>query len=204
MRILFSTTNTNKIERIERLLDEFDLEILTLPDIGVDIAEPDEVGGNVEEVAKNKALYYYNVLENQYPILTQDDSLDFLGNVEEEENPGLSIKGPVVKKYGEFSTDTAIKYYSELAKKYGGEIPFSFKYGHAYIDNNGIKHDKSFLHAKLVAEPKGIEKVGKYPLRALTQLKLNNQYVYSCDVSEKDRVKADSDLKRALVNVLGL
>ena len=80
-----------------------------------------------------------------------------------------------------------------------GEVnSFVFRYGHALADENGVKSVGSKLSAKLVAKPKGADKVGKYPLRALTQLNVDGVYTYSVDASEEQKVKADSDLKRAL------
>lgn len=201
-KILFATTNENKIKRIKKLIDDSNIELLTLNDLDIVIEEPEELGVNVLEIAKNKANYYWEKTEGKYPVLTQDDGMDFLGNVPPEEDPGASIKKPVVREYGEFNVNNAIAYYSKLADKYGGEIDFVFRYGHGFIDENGLKGASSKLEAKLSKEPKGIDQVGKYPLRALTKLKIGDVYMYSVDASDEEKAQADNDLKRALLELL--
>jgi hypothetical protein len=201
-KILFATTNENKINRIKKLIDDPNIELITLNDLDFTIEEPEELGADVLEIAKNKANYYWEKIEGKYPVLAQDDGMDFLGNVAPEEDPGASIKAPVVREYGEFNVANAIAYYSKLADKYGGEIDFVFRYGHGYVDGNGLKGASSKLEAKLSKDPKGIEQVGKYPLRALTKFKIGDIYVYSIDASEEEKVQADNDLRRALLELL--
>jgi len=136
------------------------------------------------------------------PVLAQDDTLDFLGNVEPQDDPSISIKGPVIKIYGEFSIKNAIDYYSKLAEKYGGEIDFAFIYGHALANENGVKGVGSSLFAKLVKDAKGVENVGNYPLKALTKLRIGDAFIYSDDATSEQKVFADSDIKRALLELL--
>ncbi|KKT83451.1 MAG: hypothetical protein UW82_C0039G0001, partial [candidate division WWE3 bacterium GW2011_GWC2_44_9] len=48
----------------------------------------------------------------------------------------------------------------------------------------------------------GKDKVGNYPLRALTKLKIGNKYVYSEDTTDEEKIAADADIKRALIALL--
>ncbi|KKT45365.1 MAG: Non-canonical purine NTP pyrophosphatase [candidate division WWE3 bacterium GW2011_GWA2_44_16] len=63
-KILFATTNENKIKRIQKLTNDLDIELLTLSDIQEKIEEPKEFGKDVVEIAKNKAFYYCEDWEN--------------------------------------------------------------------------------------------------------------------------------------------
>jgi hypothetical protein len=200
--LLLATTNDNKITRIKKLLKDVDINILTLNDLSFSIEEPEEFGKDAMEIAMNKAKYYWEKTQHQYPVLTQDDTMDFLGNVIPEDDPSTSIKSPVVKAYGEFNTENAITYYSKLSEKYGGAVDFAFRYGHGYADTEVVKGTTSSLYAKLVKEPKGIDQVGKYPLRALTKIKVGETFVYSADATEEEKVLADYDIKRALLELL--
>ena len=201
-KILFATTNTNKVQRIKNLISDTGINLLTLKDLDFEIEEPIETGKSVVEIAKNTAIYYYKKIDGLYGVLAQDDGMDFFGNVESNEDPGSCIKASVVDRYGVFNIENAIKYYSNLAKKYGGEIDFAFRYGHAYIDKMGVKTDSSILFAKLVDTPYKIEQVGKYPLRALTKIKIGDNYKYSADMTLQEGIYSDNDLKRALKQVL--
>ena len=189
-------------KRIQKLISDLDIELLTLSDIPEKIDEPSEFGENAVEIAKNKAIYYWEATGRKMPALTQDDTMDFLGNVSPEDDPKTAIKEPVVKALGEYSIPNAIAYYSKLAERYGGNIDFAFRYGHGFVSEAGAKGVSSSLYAKLVKDPRGIDKVGKYPLRALTKLKIGNNYVYSEDATDEEKVAADSDIKRALVELL--
>ena len=154
------------------------------------------------EIAKNKAIYYWEATGRKMPVLTQDDTMDFLGNVSPKDDPKTAIKEPVVKAFGEYSIPNAIAYYSKLAERYGGKIDFAFRYGHGFVSEDGAKGASSSLYAELVKDPKGIDKVGKYPLRALTKLKIGSNYIYSEDATVEEKVVADSDIKRALIELL--
>lgn len=201
-KILFATTNENKIKRVQRLIRDLEIELLTLSDISDQIEEPIEFGENAVEIAKNKAIYYWEKIGKVMPVLTQDDTMDFLGNVSPEDDPKTAIKEPVVKAFGEYTIPNAIAYYSKLAEKYGGEIDFAFRYGHGFADEHGARDASSSLYAKLVKDPKGADNVGKYPLRALTKLKIGDKYIYSEDATDEEKVEADSDIKRALNELL--
>ncbi|KKT45364.1 MAG: hypothetical protein UW36_C0007G0045 [candidate division WWE3 bacterium GW2011_GWA2_44_16] len=59
------------------------------------------------------------------PVLAQDDTMDFLGNVAAEDDPKTAIKEPVIKAFGQYTIPNAIAYYTKLAEKYGGETEFA-------------------------------------------------------------------------------
>jgi inosine/xanthosine triphosphate pyrophosphatase family protein len=129
-KLLIATTNNNKVSRIKRLLVDAPVEIMSLNDLPKQIPEPAETAGSGVEIAAQKALGYVEHVDDSLIVLTQDDTIAFEG-VDDVDNPGPFIKEPVKSKYGEFTDENALKYYTDLAKKYGGTVPMVFRYGHA-------------------------------------------------------------------------
>lgn len=102
-----------------------------------------------------------------------------------------------------------MKYYTEVARKYGGFIDIEYVYGHAL----GIKTtearnklqvyaSQSSLPARLVSEVRGLEKVPGYPLSAITQVLVDNEWVHYTELSEDQKVSADHDLKASILGLL--
>ena len=58
-RLLFFSNNKNKIIEIKKIFDKFNLQLLSLTDVGIS-DEPAESGRTFEENAKIKSDYGYN------------------------------------------------------------------------------------------------------------------------------------------------
>jgi len=207
-KLLIATTNYNKISRIQRLLADVPVEILSLNDLSNQIPEPAETAGSGVEIAAQKALGYIEHVDEDIIVLTQDDTIEFEG-VDDSDNPGPFIKEPVKVKYGEFTDDNAIKYYTDLAKKYGGTVPMVFRYGHAiaYKKTAGRKRvtiiaSSSELHARLVDTPRKPELAVGYFLLAIMQLEIDGEWAYSTELDEKRQTGADGDLKLSILSLL--
>lgn len=113
-KVLFATTNNNKISRLKNFLKDIEIEIISLSDLTYQINEVKETGETPVEIAINKAKYYYDNLKEKMPVITQDDTIEFLG-VTELTSPRLTIKNLVIETFGEFNDDFAFKYYTNLA-----------------------------------------------------------------------------------------
>lgn len=198
--ILFATTNPSKLLRFKNFLRDLDLNILSLQDLGYKIEEPKEKGNTPVEIAINKAKYYYDNLKIKYPVVTQDDTMEYL-NIPELKDVQLSIKGPVVKEYGEFSVDNAIKYYTNLAKKYGGKIKIRYNYGFGICSDNILKGEDAELNCYLVSEQSKLILPG-YPLSAISKVIVNNKEVFYSDMTLEEQVMSDEDLARAVKYLL--
>ena len=57
MKVLLGTTNPSKVRRFSKLLENCDIEFITLKDLEIE-DEPDETGKTPEENAICKAVYY--------------------------------------------------------------------------------------------------------------------------------------------------
>ena len=208
-QIVMATTNDNKVKRIKALLKDLEYNIVSLKEINEnDIEEPNETANTPGDTAIEKALHYAKYLPNNTIVLTQDDTIIFDG-IHEEDNPGVHIKEPVIKKYGKFTDELAAQYYKELADKYGGIIPMKFRYGHAVAikENNGrtvkkVLGAESFLEVRLVNKIYKLEKVPGYFLAALMEANIDGKWIPYNDLNDETLVKLDKDLYYSITTLL--
>lgn len=208
-QIVMATTNDNKVKRIKALLKDLEYNIVSLKEINAnDIDEPNEKANTPVDIAIEKVLHYANYLPNNTIVLTQDDTIIFDG-IHEEDNPGVHIKEPVIKKYGKFTDELAAQYYKELADKYGGIIPMKFRYGHAVAikENNGriikkVLGAESFLEVRLVNKIYKLEKVPGYFLAALMEANIDGKWIPYNDLDDETLVKLDKDLYYSIMTLL--
>lgn len=184
--LLFATTNHSKTAQLKELLKNKPIKLLELADLDFEIKEPVEEGLDAVEIAKNKASYYFQAIKGKYNILAQDDSVEFI-DVAAKDNPGTEIKAPVIAKYGELTIKNTIKYYSELSKKYNGEIKFNMVTGFALVQKNKvITTSKAEIPALLVDTPKQIDLSSKYPLKFLAKVNIDGVYKYAVDLTPSE------------------
>ncbi|MDE2101246.1 MAG: hypothetical protein KGL39_28630 [Patescibacteria group bacterium] len=199
-KILFATTNLAKVSRVKNLLDREDIDLLSLRDLPYSMPEPIEEAKNGVKIAELKAKHYWDNLEDKLRVLTQDDTL-FLSGVSVEDNPGASIKNAVIKSFGVFNDENCVKYYAKLAAKYGGEIPLQFRYGHALYDGVIMKSSPSSLDGVLVADAKDTW-TPNYPLNAVMKVNIGGVMKYYEDLTDEERVVADSNLSKSIHKLL--
>lgn len=207
-RIVIGTTNENKVKRLKRLLKDDDLDIITLSELNIDVKDPEETALTCVSIAAEKAIHYVSHLPLETIILTQDDTMVFEG-VALEDNPGVHIKEPVMKKYGKFDDETAVKYYIDLANKYGGTIPVTFHYGHALaviLDDERhtlkIVSGESKLESRLVNKVTKLEKSPGYFLSAIMEVKLDGEWISHNDLTEEQAKKIDIDLYNSITSLI--
>jgi hypothetical protein len=208
-KLVIATTNINKVKRLSALLADQNFEILSLADFDTDFGEPSESLDSPETIVAQKALYYVSKLPKNTLVLTQDDTLTF-DNVAKKDNPKNHIKEPVERKYGSFTDGNAIKYYTELARKYGGEINATFHYGHALaVRKDNARQTISLTAGKSQRAIRVVDKVNKpettkgYFLAAISECQIDGKWVFYNDLTDEQSVKADNDLKQSIVSLLG-
>ena len=208
-KIVIATTNKNKVDRIKKLLKDENYEILSLSDMIDDsISEPDEIFETGLDNAIIKSTYYVDYVPEGTIVLSQDDTIELIG-VSKEDDPKGHIKGPVVKKYGEFTDENAANYYKDLANKYGGSILMNFRYGHSLAikksDNKIYKKvlgKSSILKSRLVNEVYKLDKRPGYFLAALMEVEINGKWVKYNDLDDNELVLLDSDLYDSITSML--
>lgn len=206
--IVFATTNLNKVKRIQALLADLDVQVVSLNDLNFNIPDIIETATTCTAIAIEKALHYVSKLPKGTIVLTQDDTLVFEG-IDAKDNPGIHIKEPVIDKYGEFTDINAANYYIDLANKYGGTIAARFEYGHAMAiiaddENDFIKivAGESKLESRLVNKINKLEKSPGYFLSAIMEVKIDNNWISYNDITEEQQVKLDFDLKKSILKLL--
>lgn len=208
-KLVIATTNKNKVERIRNLLKKTNFEVVSISEmLKEDVKEPAENAENGVDNAIEKASYYVNYLPEDTIVLAQDDTIELIG-VDKTDEPQGHIKKPVIEKYGEFTDKNAAKYYSNLAKKYGGTIPMVFKYGHAVaIAATTDRYRKKVISAGSKLEVRLVDKIHKldkrpgYFLAALMEAKVNNEWVPYNDLDDEELIKLDKDLKESIISLL--
>ncbi|MDX1765566.1 MAG: non-canonical purine NTP pyrophosphatase [Candidatus Saccharimonadales bacterium] len=73
-KLLFCTHNPSKAKHVARAIKEYDVELLTLEDIGLENIDAPEDGDTFSEVAKNKFNYYAEHIDDPDLVLFVDDS----------------------------------------------------------------------------------------------------------------------------------
>jgi len=170
-------------------------------EIGRVLLGPQHPGGKDSvENSKIKAAYYYKKTGKKYPILVQDDTMDLFG-IDPTEDPGVSIKQPVLKEFGDFNDTNAYKYYGNLAAKYGGKIELQFNYGHALAFAEKVIALPSKLKGILVAEVSKQRTPG-YFLADMVKVKINGEWRYYNSLSDREILLRDSDLAQSINSLL--
>ena len=134
-KILIASTNPGKIMTAKKILGKLGYEGVSFSDLGISLEEPEETKATAEEIAVEKALGYARQFKD-FPVLARDDT-NFLVGVSEEDDPKNHNKEFVARKAGEYTDENGIKVFSELAGKYGGEIPCCFDWGYALAWHDG-------------------------------------------------------------------
>ena len=80
MKLIFGTTNKRKVEDLQNIINEMnlDIEVISMEDIGWDRGEIDENGSTIEENSLIKAQAILSFCHNHnidYPIMTDDAGL---------------------------------------------------------------------------------------------------------------------------------
>lgn len=195
-KILFAITNTNKVNRLRNLLNEVDIEIMSLSELDYQINEPEEVGNDPIEIATNKANYYWQNLRKKMPVLAQDDTLEFF-DIPEMNVPRLSIKQPVIDKFGVYNDGNAIEYYTGLAAKYGERIDMRFNYGFALNHKNITKSKGAQLNCTLVDQVSKIINPG-YFLTAIIKVSVDGIEIFYSELTPNQQKVADDELAGAV------
>lgn len=130
-QVLLGTTNPAKADYLTRFLDSYDVEFLTLTDMGIQKA-PDEDGKDPLENARAKAAYYGQF----FPLVMAQDSALYIKELpmDDPRQPGLTIKR---RPDGtEMNDEEMIAHYSALAHELGGRMTCYYLDGHG-VSNHG-------------------------------------------------------------------
>lgn len=166
MKLIYGTNNQSKVNHMNNMLENIDINVIGLKDINKDINEPIEDGDTPLENAIIKAKSYYKQLKQ--PVYSTDSALYFEG-VEKEDQPGVLIKR--IHNQNLKGRDFT-NYYASIAKKYGGKIKAYYKNAICLVMDEKTIHifDGPSIHSEafyIVDTPHPHHEEG-FPLNALS------------------------------------
>ena len=185
-KILFATENESKAERFRSKLLKKNIEIITINDLDKKVSI-EENGKNAIENAVIKAKAYENICD--FPILAMDYNL-YIEKIPEEKQPGMYVRRVNGKRLND---EEMIKYYSDLAKKYGnnGKLTCRWVYGIAIIDN-GKEATYTWSKEDFYIVDKTSNKINEgYPLNTISINKKLNKYFTDMTEEDKEKIKED-------------
>jgi HAD superfamily hydrolase (TIGR01509 family) len=188
-KVVFASTNIDKIERFKKITTGLNLEILTLKDVNLDlIQESIESGINEMDNANIKAQYYWSKLSYKYPVIAQDDGV-YLDTIDQEYCPGKNVKKTVEKHMGEIkSQQTIFDYWKMIVEKFKNpEIKYNWSF--SFFDGQKLENAQLFVNGNLSYNDN--TNYQKYidngaPLSPLTMVKVSDEFKCFADFSSSD------------------
>lgn len=179
-KIVFATNNPTKAKRFSKGLKRYDIEVLCLKDLDINI-DVEENGTTAIENALIKARACYS--ETNMPSMGMDDTL-YLEGVPDDLQPGLFVRRVNGKTLND---EEMLTHYTNLVKEYGfdGKIDCKWIYGLAVIDENGNESTYTWNKDNFYMVDSISEKINPgYPLNSISKYKKIDKYF--TDVTEED------------------
>ena len=188
MKLVYGTTNTGKIEFMQKRIKRAGIEILSLDDVGAFKLDIIECGNSPLENARIKAFAYYEALK--MPVFSCDSGL-YIDELDDERQPGLNVRGI----NDDMTDDDALIYYSGLAEEFGGKI--TARYVNAICLVYDETHIFEHMGADIASEPfyfvsKPHEKrVKGFPLDCISVHIESGKYYYDIEGYQEKYLEAD-------------
>ena len=200
MELLFATTNPAKIKRYEKGLKETNLKLVTINELGVDL-EINENGKNAIENAYIKAKTYYDA--TKMTTIGIDQNL-YIEGLPEEKRPGTHVRRVNGKR---LTDEEMIEYYTNLVRRYGGDLLAKWVYGLVLYNEEGAK-SYTWSKSDFILEDKPSKKRNPgYPLDSISIIPKYNKYLVDLTPEEKQKLKNNenefADIKFILENLGG-
>lgn len=191
-RVLVGTTNPSKVERFRGFLKGYDVELLTLKDLGI-TDQPEETGRDPEENARQKAAFYSRYFDT---VLCNDSGLYLLDlPLDDPRQPGLQVRSPHGVRLND---EEMIAHYSALARSLGGRVLANYYDGMAVSRGGRIvswMDHKEYVRATafwLVDTPAPGRKLG-WPLDSISINRYTGTYFVEAGCDAYDGADADAD-----------
>jgi len=188
-KVVFATGNPSKAKRFSKGLLKYDIEVLSLKDLNLDI-EINENGNDAIENALIKARACFQ--KTNMPTIGMDDTL-YLENVPIDKQPGLYVRRINGKTLND---DEMLKHYTNLVKQYGidGKLDCKWIYGLAVIDENGRENTYTWSKDNFYMVNTIHEKINPgYPLNSISKYKLIDKYFTDVTEEELELIKVSED-----------
>lgn len=188
-QIVFATGNQTKSKRFSKGLEKYDIEVLSLKDLNIEL-DVQEDGKDAIENALIKARSCF--LKTHMPVIGMDDSL-YMENVPEEEQPGLFVRRVGGKTLND---EEMLEHYIGLIRKYGenGRVNCKWVYGLACINEKG--EESTYTWSKddfYMVDEKSPKIHPGYPLDSISKYKNFDKYFTDMTEEDKAKIKVNED-----------
>ena len=186
MRLLFGSTNPEKVQRIRNMLADLPVEIVDTMTLGmqIDIAED---GATPEENARIKALAYYEA--SRLPALSIDAGLSIDG-LPDDQQPGVLVRR-IWAGQKAASDQAMLKYYADLIEGLGGQTTGEWTLGIALVPNREQVYSQSFSSRSLFVAKPSASLIQGAPLRSLQVNPDTGQYFSDMTPAELTAVQGE-------------
>ena len=182
MKILFATTNPAKIKKYAEELLKYNIEVLTIKDLNLDLCV-DENGKNAIENACIKAKAYYEA--TGITTIGMDNNL-FIEELTEEQQPGTHVRRINGKTLND---EEMIEHYTKMVSRHGGKLTAKWVYGMAIYDGKEFKtYTWSKDHFYFIEKPSEKRNPG-YPLDSISIIPEFNKYLVELTDEERKSYK---------------
>ncbi len=205
-KILIATTNPGKVMTAKKILEKLGYEGVSFADLDLHLEEPEETKLTAEEIATEKALGYAKQF-SEFPVLARDD-MNVLIGVKEEDDPKNHNKEFVARKMGFYSDENGEKVFSDVAHRYGGEVPTQFLWGYAiaWHENGEIRSVSGLAQTDIekikIVDQISPKKVPGFCFSPVTKVLIDGEWKFDSELSEEDSWKAYWNLQAETISKL--
>ena len=201
-QLLIATKNPAKVTEFQNLLQDMDLELVSLKDLGIK-TDVDETEDSFQDNSKLKAVTYSQL--TNYPVIADDGGMEIykLNN-----EPGVKSRR-WIDGIHEFSDDEIIGYILGRMYNFKGEdrnarlrtvVTFA-------LPDGQIWQEEAIVEGYIAQYPGGVKREG-FPFRSVFKIKDIDKYYQDEELTPEEqksynhRLKAVSNLKKVIIDEL--
>jgi len=201
-QLLIATKNPAKVTEFQNLLQDMDLELVTLADLGIK-TDVDETEDSFQDNSKLKAVTYSQL--TNYPVIADDGGMEIykLNN-----EPGVKSRR-WIDGIHEFSDDEIIGYILGRMYNFKGAdrnarlravVTFALPDGQVW-------QEEGIVEGYIAQYPGGVKREG-FPFRSVFKIKDIDKYYQDEELTPEEqksynhRLKAVSNLKKVIIDEL--
>ena len=201
-QLLIATKNPAKVTEFQNLLQDMDLELVSLKDLGIK-TDVDETEDSFQDNSKLKAVTYSQL--TNYPVIADDGGMEIykLNN-----EPGVKSRR-WIDGIHEFSDDEIIGYILGRMYNFKGEdrnarlravVTFALPDGQVW-------QEEGIVEGYIAQYPGGVKREG-FPFRSVFKIKDIDKYYQDEELTPEEqksynhRLKAVSNLKKVIIDEL--
>jgi|688.fasta_scaffold39139_4 XTP/dITP diphosphohydrolase len=181
--VLFATHNPAKIKRFLENVKLQNCKLVSPQDLDLPKIDPEENGSSELENAKIKATAYFEI--SKVPSISLDTGF-YVEGLQDSEQPGKHVQriaGVLDTDSDEERFEKMSKYYTDIAKKFGGTAEAYFK--DVFCVYNGKQYFYAEARREALLTTKIYQKDVHFPIASVYKIpRLNNKYYHQLNPEE--------------------